>query len=59
MNNLSDIHRTQLSNLESENNLEPNIKNVWIYNFEEELAKISVLLPDYPYVAVVSTFQTI
>lgn len=34
-----------------------NICNVWIYNFEEELEKISELVEKYPIIAMVSTFQ--
>ena len=54
LNNLSEIHKAQLTILDQENNVESNIKNVWVYNFEEELAKISALLDTYPFVAVVS-----
>jgi hypothetical protein len=55
LNNLSEIHKAQLTILDQENNVESNIKNVWVYNFEEELAKISALLETYPFVAVVSS----
>lgn len=35
------------------------IKNVWVYNFEEELDKISHLIEEYPCIAFVSPFNTI
>jgi len=50
---ISQLHKTQLASLEQDNPLEPNIKNVWVYNFEEELEKISELLETFPYVAMV------
>jgi hypothetical protein len=40
--------------LDKDNPLEPSIRNVWVYNFEEELEKISALLDKFPYVAMVS-----
>jgi len=55
LNNLNEIHKTQLAILDQNDNVESNIKNVWVYNFEEELAKISALLETYPFVAVVSS----
>jgi hypothetical protein len=42
--------------LDKDNPLEPSIRNVWVYNFEEELDKISALLEKFPYVAMVSKF---
>jgi hypothetical protein len=32
------------------------IKNVWLHNFEEELRKISELIDQYPYLAMVRSF---
>ena len=37
----------------------PNICNVWVYNFEHELARISELLENYPIVAMVSNVISI
>lgn len=31
-----------------------NIRNIWVHNFDDELAKISDILEKYPYVAIVS-----
>jgi len=35
-----------------------NICNVWVYNFEEELQKISDLVEKYPIIAMVSQFKS-
>ena len=40
--------------LERDSNEGSNIQNVWVYNFEHELAKIAELLKTYTYVAMVS-----
>lgn len=36
--------------------MDPGIKNVWVYNFEEELDKISELLDEFPFVAMDTEF---
>ena len=54
MQSLTEMHRTQVAKLDEDIPLQPNIKNVWIYNFEEELNKISELLEEFPFVAMVS-----
>lgn len=36
--------------------MDTSIKNVWVYNFEEELDKISSLLDKYPFVAMDTEF---
>ena len=44
----------QFSILQHETYQAPNICNVWVYNFEHELAKISELLENYPIISMVS-----
>ena len=44
----------QFSILQHETFQAPNICNVWVYNFEHELAKISELLENYPIISMVS-----
>lgn len=43
-----------LVGLQIDNLQQPNIRNVWVYNFEEELENISNLIDDYPFIAMVS-----
>lgn len=51
---LKQHYKDQLAYLERDSNEGSNIQNVWVYNFEHELAKISELLKTYTYVAMVS-----
>ena len=53
---LKQHYRDQLAFLDRDSNEGANICNVWVYNFEHELAKISQLLHQYNYVAMVSFF---
>ena len=59
LKNLSDMHKAQITLLEADNSSVPSIKNVWVYNFEEELEKITALLEQYPFVAMVSLLPLI
>ena len=36
--------------------MDESIRNVWVYNFEEELDKISALLDKYPFIAMDTEF---
>ena len=54
---LNQHYKNQLAFLERDSSEGANICNVWVYNFEHELAKISKLLKKYTYVAMVS-FQS-
>ena len=47
-------YMNQFSILQHETFQGPNICNVWVYNFEHELAKISELLENYPIISMVS-----
>lgn len=40
-----------VSQLDQKQNTGHRIKNVWVYNFEEELDKISHLIQEYPFIA--------
>ena len=51
---LKQHYKDYLAFLERDSNEGANICNVWVYNFEYELAKISRLLKKYTYVAMVS-----
>ena len=51
---LKQHYKDQLAYLERDSNEGSNIQNVWVYNFEHELAKIAELLKTYTYVAMVS-----
>ena len=51
---LKQHYKDQLSFLERDSNEGANICNVWVYNFEHELAKINKLLKKYTFVAMVS-----
>ena len=44
--------------MEQRQNPGTHIKNVWVYNMDCELEKISKLIEKYPYVAVVSALIT-
>ena len=46
---------TQFNILQHETFQGANICNVWVYNFEHELAKITELLDQFPVVAMVSS----
>lgn len=35
---------------------QPNIRNVWVHNFEEELEKMSALIDEFPYLAMDTEF---
>ena len=48
-------HKFVLGHLEEKMYAGSRIKNVWVYNFESELEKISHLLEDYPFIAFVSS----
>ena len=52
---LKQHYKDQLAYLERDSNEGSNIQNVWVYNFEHELAKIAELLKTYTYVAMVSS----
>ncbi len=47
-------HQFMLQQLDQKQYTGSKIKNVWVYNLEEELAKISALLEEFPYIAFVS-----
>lgn len=51
---LDEQHAYILDQLDQKQYTGSRIKNVWVYNFEQELDKISRLLDDYPYIAFVS-----
>ena len=51
---LKQHYKEMLAFLDRESAEGANICNVWVYNFEHELAKISKLLKKYTYVAMVS-----
>lgn len=51
---LKQHYKDVLAFLDRESAEGANICNVWVYNFEHELAKISKLLKKYTYVAMVS-----
>lgn len=51
---LKQVYKDQLAYLERDASQGANICNVWVYNFEHELAKISELLKTYTFVAMVS-----
>jgi hypothetical protein len=50
-------HKFVLGHLEEKMYAGSRIKNVWVYNFESELEKISLLLEDYPFIAFVSSLS--
>jgi len=52
---LKQVYKDQLAFLERDSSEGANICNVWVYNFEHELTKISELLKKYTYVAMVSS----
>ena len=47
-------YANQFAVLQHETFQGPNICNVWVYNFEHELARVSELLDQFPIVAMVS-----
>ena len=51
---LKQHYKDQLAYLERDTSEGANICNVWVYNFEHELSKISELLKKYTFVAMVS-----
>ena len=55
---LKQHYKDVLAFLDRESAEGANICNVWVYNFEHELAKISKLLKKYTYIAMVSAFTS-
>lgn len=51
---MAEQHQKILTFLDVKQNTGTRIKNVWVYNMDSELEKISALLEEFPYVAVVS-----
>jgi hypothetical protein len=51
-------HKMVLQHLDEKQYAGSRIKNVWVYNFEQELDKISRLIQEYPYIAFVSFVQS-
>jgi len=53
---LKQHYKDQLAYLERDTSEGANICNVWVYNFEHELSKISELLKKYTFVAMDTEF---
>ena len=49
------MHQDLVNEIEQQIPIEPSFKNVWVYNFEEELERIAKLVVDYPVIAMVSS----
>jgi len=49
-------HKAKLAELDQKQNQGSRIKNVWIYNLDTELDKISQLLEEFPFVSMDTEF---